>query len=390
MDVLRACDEGNLRLVVLNACDTRPQAEALTEVVDCVVSMNRTITDWAAIKFAASFYGALAFGRSVQKAFDQGVARLRAEGIAEVRHAGVAWSASGIDASRGHPGGLRPKKPSCRLRRRHSSCPFREMRISWAGTASWRGCTPVSQVSGPVGIRPAGLTGMGGIGKTQLAVEYVHRHRDRLSDGIFWIDAAGSLAEGFARLASDHRLMWADPDRPRDEQIRAAFAALNRRARALLVLDNLPDPAAIAIPLLPDCVPEDLRCRLLFTTRRHDLGRFVGVEVTILPEEPSLRLLLRHASRKAALDPAHPDHEHARAIARMLGRLPLALELAGAYLGKYSGDVSLEGYREGLRSVGALAMLDGDAAELTEADLRRRARAGGRGHDRRAMGDAGR
>ena len=83
VNVLRSCDEGNLRMVVLNACHTRPQAEALTEVVDCVVSMNRTITDHAAIKFAASFYGVLAFGRSVQKAFEQGVARLSAEGIAE-------------------------------------------------------------------------------------------------------------------------------------------------------------------------------------------------------------------------------------------------------------------------------------------------------------------
>ena len=55
----------------------------------------------------------------------------------------------------------------------------------------------------------------------------------------------------------------------------------------------------------------------------------------------------------------------------MLGRLPLALELAGAYLGKYQGDVSLEDYREGLRSDGALATLDADVAELTEADLRR-------------------
>ena len=153
----------------------------------------------------------------------------------------------------------------------------------------------------PVGIRPAGLTGMGGIGKTQLAVEYVHRHRGDFPDGIFWIDAAGPLADGFARLATDHRLRWAETDRPRDEQIRAAFAELNRRPNALLVLDNLPDPAVLAAPLLPDCVPEDLRCRVLFTTRRHDLGRFAGVEVTILPEEPALRLLLRHPSRRAAL-----------------------------------------------------------------------------------------
>src|SRR6516162_10375305 len=60
--------------------------------------------------------------------------------------------------------------------------------------------------AGPVGIRPAGLTGMGGIGKTQLAVEYVHRHRQDYTDGVIWIDAAGLLADGFVRLATDHRL----------------------------------------------------------------------------------------------------------------------------------------------------------------------------------------
>ena len=98
VNVLRSCNEGNLRLVVLNACNTRPQAEALTEVVDCVVSMNRTITDRAAIKFAASFYGALAFGRSVQMAFDQGVARLSAEGITE-SDAPELLVRAGVDAS---------------------------------------------------------------------------------------------------------------------------------------------------------------------------------------------------------------------------------------------------------------------------------------------------
>ena len=101
---------------------------------------------------------------------------------------------------------------------------------------------------GPVGIRPAGLTGMGGIGKTQLAVEYVHRQKDNFPDGIFWIDATGPLAEGFARLATDSRLRWAESNRPRDEQIRAAYVELNRRPNALLVLDNLPEPAALAVP----------------------------------------------------------------------------------------------------------------------------------------------
>jgi serine phosphatase RsbU (regulator of sigma subunit) len=98
-NVIRSCNEGNLRLVVLNACNTRSQAEALTEVADCVVSMNRTITDRAAIKFAASFYGALAFGRSVRRAFDQGIARLSAEGTTESETPELLVRA-GVDASR--------------------------------------------------------------------------------------------------------------------------------------------------------------------------------------------------------------------------------------------------------------------------------------------------
>lgn len=73
----------NIRVVVLNACFSRPQAEAITEVIDCAVGMKKAIGDKAAIVFAASFYRAIGFGRSVQEAFDQGKTALMLEGIAE-------------------------------------------------------------------------------------------------------------------------------------------------------------------------------------------------------------------------------------------------------------------------------------------------------------------
>jgi hypothetical protein len=370
VNVLRSCDEGNLRLVVLNACDTRALAMALIEIVDCVVSMNQTITDRAAIKFAASFYGALAFGRSVQRAFDQGVARLSAEGIAEVETPELLVRA-GVDAAQLVLVGAAQRKPLKVVLEAPFIVPFPRNPDFVGRDVDLVRLHASLSGPGPVGIRPAGLTGMGGIGKTQLAVEYVHRHRRDYPDGIFWIDAAGPHAEGFARLATDPRLGWTESNRPRDEQIRAAFVELNRRPGALLVLDNLLDPATLAEGVITGCTPEDLACHLLFTTRRHDLGRFPGVEVSVLAEDAALRLLLRHPSRLPALNPLHPDHEHARAVARMLGRLPLALELAGAYLGKFSSDVSLADYRSGLKADGALATLDADAAELSGADLRR-------------------
>jgi CHAT domain-containing protein len=70
----------NIRVVVLNACYARPQTEAITEEIDCAVGMMRAIGDNAAITFAASFYRAIGFGRSIKQAFDQGIAALLLDG----------------------------------------------------------------------------------------------------------------------------------------------------------------------------------------------------------------------------------------------------------------------------------------------------------------------
>jgi hypothetical protein len=68
---------------LLNACWTRPQAEAIAQTIDCVIGMNRPIGDAAAIIFAASFYRAVGFGRTVQEAFDLAKVALLLEGIPE-------------------------------------------------------------------------------------------------------------------------------------------------------------------------------------------------------------------------------------------------------------------------------------------------------------------
>lgn len=73
----------NIQVVLLNACYSRTQAEALVDVIDCVIGMNDAIGDQAALIFAASFYRAIGFGRSLQEAFDQGRTALLLEGIPE-------------------------------------------------------------------------------------------------------------------------------------------------------------------------------------------------------------------------------------------------------------------------------------------------------------------
>ena len=60
----------NVRILVLNACFSKPQAEAIGSVIDYTVGNNKGVGDRAAITFAAAFYRALAFGRSVKEAFE--------------------------------------------------------------------------------------------------------------------------------------------------------------------------------------------------------------------------------------------------------------------------------------------------------------------------------
>ena len=67
----------DVRIVVLNACLSLAQATAIVREIDFVVGMADSIGDEAARKFAAAFYRALAFGRSVQEAFDLGVNALK-------------------------------------------------------------------------------------------------------------------------------------------------------------------------------------------------------------------------------------------------------------------------------------------------------------------------
>lgn len=70
-----------LRCVVLNACFTAEQAEAIAEHVDCVVGTARAITDDSAIAFTTAFYRAIAHGKSVGDAFALGRLEIKTQGL---------------------------------------------------------------------------------------------------------------------------------------------------------------------------------------------------------------------------------------------------------------------------------------------------------------------
>jgi hypothetical protein len=73
----------NIRCVVLNACYSAQQAQAIAQHIDCVVGMSQAIGDEAAISFAVAFYQALGYGKDVKTAFDLGCLQINLENLKE-------------------------------------------------------------------------------------------------------------------------------------------------------------------------------------------------------------------------------------------------------------------------------------------------------------------
>jgi tetratricopeptide (TPR) repeat protein len=176
------------------------------------------------------------------------------------------------------------------------------------------------------------IDGMGGIGKTALAVRAAHRLAERYPDGQLFIDLYG-FTQGTAprdpgdALATLLSSLGVPPGQiPGDQDARAALYR-DRLAgtRTLILLDNAADEAQVR-PLLPAADT----CLLLITSRRRlkALDDALPVSLDVLASEEAVTLL-----RKAARLDEHPQDEVLLArAAELCGRLPLALLIAGALL----------------------------------------------------------
>lgn len=225
---------------------------------------------------------------------------------------------------------------------------------------------------------PVMLTGLGGIGKTQLAVEYAHRHKDAYPGGIYWVQAGKietdeALAE-LARLADEAELnVEAASDAQKAHQF---LVYLNRRRDALLIVDNVEALQDMRTPLGTLTLAR-LQCKVLFTTIRNipdgpddDRREFAVLELRELPRDAALTLLLGSRARRnlleswqAGQEEAAPEIAAAQAICRTLGDQPLALALASAYLGTY-GEIPLADYGQRLKREGGLAVVDAHGIPL--------------------------
>jgi Tetratricopeptide repeat len=171
---------------------------------------------------------------------------------------------------------------------------------------------------GRPGPRVAVLCGLGGAGKTSVAVEYAHRHLAEV--GVCWQFPAEDrevLAAEFGVLAA--QLGAREVVDPRDPV--ASVHAVLARAQAgwLVVFDNAPDRAAVE-PFVPPAGPG----RVLITTQNQHWPPGQALDVPVLDVEVAADFLVNRTG--------DPDRAAARVLAAELGGLPLALEQAAAYM----------------------------------------------------------
>jgi tetratricopeptide (TPR) repeat protein len=186
----------------------------------------------------------------------------------------------------------------------------------------------------------AALCGLPGIGKTETAIEFAHRDRQRYA-WVLWsrAESAQQVIRGFCAFAAALGL----PEAKGTDQLAAAQSArsaLAARGDWLLVFDSADD-----FGLVREWLPEGEGGKVVLTSRSAALGSLAqALELEPLEDEPAARFLLRRARLiwgEAAADASLMTQ--AVEIVRLAGGLPLALDQAGGYIEETG--CTLEEYR---------------------------------------------
>ena len=178
------------------------------------------------------------------------------------------------------------------------------------------------------------ISGLGGIGKTQLALEYAHRYASDY-DLIWWI-AAERPTTVLTALAELARRLGIKEQPDQGEMVDGLFDILRGRGRWLLVFDNAEQPAE-----LQSFLPPGGGGHVLVTSRWSAWGEWgTPMRLDVLSREEAVALVSKRTGTQ--------DQQAAAALAEALGDLPLALAEAAAYIDETQ--VSLDEYVELVRT----------------------------------------
>jgi len=174
--------------------------------------------------------------------------------------------------------------------------------------------------------QPPAISGLGGIGKTQTAVEYAYRYQQEYQY-VLWLQAntRETLISDVVTLANLLKL----PEKDVEDQSRTIEAVIRwfeQQTNWLLIVDNADD-----LPMVDAFLPRNSRGHILLTTRSHSMsGRAQRVDVEAMGADEGVLFLLRRAALmppdRALVSIADAVRAQATAIVQTLGGLPLALD----------------------------------------------------------------
>lgn len=333
----------SVECVILNACYSEIQARAIAEHILYVIGMSKEIGDNAAIEFAVAFYDAIGAGRSYEFAYN-------------VARNALQW--------RNLPDSLIPVLIKAHQR---STFTYRgDKLLDFRMLKSYRQFVgrekilleAITALSDPLGKWIVGIDGMGGIGKTALAVEIAERClRDTLFEHIIWIQSPKSLS--FIRCDQASRLRGLTYDTVLDtiawqlgypslqsEDIQAKelrIHSLLEDLKTLVVLDNL-ESAGEPQDKIAECLDRILKpSKALLTSRHRFKGNIYSIHLSGLSEEESINLLQQEAAERGIARVRNASTNELREIANAVGGSPLALKLVVGQLGHMPLEIVLKG-----------------------------------------------
>lgn len=177
------------------------------------------------------------------------------------------------------------------------------------------------------------LTGLGGVGKTQIATELAYRVRETdQGRSVFWISfmSQETIEQGFMNIAEHLKLKF--DDNPADVKMRVkSYLSRDSAGQWLLICDNADDMDTWDIKDLKSSLPRSYQCHILFTTRNRKLAQMLAPHNMIVVPDIDERTAEEIFQRSLLQSYTH-ERSIVTTLLQQLTFLPLAITQAAAYI----------------------------------------------------------